>query len=79
MTGTYLLGIRNPRREIQNPESKTVLLDDENTNNLHFSKGLVHAFGQKLWNFYNPSFKGNISRENVFGDVLDGKRTFSTL
>ena len=41
--------------------------------------GLVHAFGQKLWNFYNPSFKGNISRENVFGDVLDGTRTFSTL
>ena len=73
MTGTYLLGIRNPRREIQNPESKTVLLEDKNTNNLHF------AFGQKLWHFYNPSFKGNISRENVFGDVLDGKRTFSTL
>ena len=43
--------------------------------NVHFSKGLTHAFGPKMASF--PTFfLGNIGQENVFYDILEPKNTF---
>ena len=33
-------------------------------------RGISLCFSSKIGNFYNPSFKGNMRRKNVFGDVL---------
>ena len=40
-----------------------------------FPKGLLHGFGQKFENF--PSFLiiGKISRQNVFDDILERKKS----
>ena len=40
-----------------------------------FPKGLVHGFGPKLA-IFPPCFLGNIDKENVFYDILEGKNAF---
>ena len=60
--------------------NKQALLDNENIGfknpqNWHFSKGLVHGFGQKL-EIFLTFFLCKILREKVFGDVLVSKQAF---
>ena len=43
---------------------------------LHFSKGLTHAFGQKM-PFFHYLFSLKIRLETRFNNVLDRKETFS--
>ena len=61
--------------------NKQALLDNENIGfknpqNWHFSKGLVHGFGQKLEIFLTFFFLCKILREKVFGDALVCKQAF---
>ena len=37
---------------------------------------LTHRFGQKIGNFSNFLFLGNIGKENVFHDILEPKNAF---
>ena len=46
--------------------------------NCHFSKGVLHGFGQKLAIFPSFFFLGNIGQENVFYDILQRKNVFLT-
>ena len=41
-----------------------------------FLKGLTHAFGPKMVNFFNLFFLGNIGQEIVFYDILEGIDAF---
>ena len=41
-----------------------------------FREGIVHDFGQKIWNFVNISFYCKWHREKVFSDVLVKKQAF---
>ena len=49
-------GIHGVKSRIQNPESKAVLLDDKNTNNLHFSNGVSPYFWSKTLKFLQSFF-----------------------
>ena len=42
-----------------------------------FPKGLLHRFGKKFLNFlYFYFILGKISKENVFDDILNRKKTY---
>ena len=41
-----------------------------------FPKGLIHGFGPKMAIFSSFFFLGNIQQENVFYDILKGKKDF---
>ena len=47
--------------------------------NWHFSKGVNPWFWCKNGNFPNFFFLGNIGRENVFYEILERKKSLSTL
>ena len=48
----------------------------EKSKKWHFSKGVNLWFSFKNGNFWNFYFLGNIGQENVFYDILEGKKTF---
>ena len=54
---------------------KTLIL--KTRNKCIFPKGLVHGFGQKIDFFSIFSFLGKISKANLFGDVLESKKSVS--
>ena len=61
-------------------EAKNISLNYKNKKfkklkNVHFSKGLTHAFGAKMASF-PIFFLGSIGQENVFYDILEPKNTF---
>ena len=65
-------------------ERKNAFLDYKNktlkkSKNWHFSKGVNPWFWSKNGHFSKLSFLGNIAKENVFHDILEHKKSLSSL